>query len=431
MTRLEIWSVPGIEEVQTGDDLAQLIAGQATDLRDGDILLVTSKIVSKAEGRVVAGHDRENVIDENSVRVVAQRGSTRIVETPHGFVMAAAGVDGSNTKPGTLVLLPEDADASASRLRAGIRHLSGVRVAVVVTDTFGRPWRNGLVDAAVGVAGIDALVDLRGHQDGFGTTLESTVTAVSDELAAAGDLVKGKLGGTPVAVLRGLDHLVRREDGAGVRPLLRAPEDDLFRLGSREAAAAAVFTRRTVREFRPEPVDLTCVRAAVGAAVTAPAPHHTTPWRFVAVVSVELRARLLDAMREAWRADLSRDGFTPEQVDNRLRRGDVLRQAPLLVVPCLVEDGAHDYPDERRSRAEMSMFLVAMGAGVENFLVTLATEGLGSAWVSSTLFCQQVVREVLDLPSTWQPMGTVAIGHPATPPPERPTRDVDAFLLVR
>ncbi|HEU5033695.1 MAG TPA: nitroreductase family protein, partial [Mycobacteriales bacterium] len=144
------------------------------------------------------------------------------------------------------------------------------------------------------------------------------------------------------------------------------------------------------------------------------------------------RQQLLDAMLAAWVADLRRDGFTAEQIARRTSRGDVLRAAPLLVVPCLVTTGAaHDYPDPGRATAEREMFLVAMGAGVENFLIALAAEGLGSAWVSSTMFCQDVVRRVLDLPPDWEPMGAVAVGHPAQEPAPRPPRDLDAFVVQR
>ncbi|PJT51374.1 coenzyme F420-0:L-glutamate ligase, partial [Streptomyces albidoflavus] len=165
--------------------------------------------------------------------------------------------------------------------------------------------------------------------------------------------------------------------------------------------------------------------------VTAPAPHHTTPWRFVLLESAAARTRLLDAMRDAWIADLRRDGKSEESIAKRVRRGDVLRNAPYLVVPCLVMDGSHAYPDERRSAAEREMFVVATGAGVQNFLVALAGEQLGSAWVSSTMFCREVVREVLDLPDTWDPMGAVAVGRAATPPADRPGRDPETFLTVR
>ncbi|WP_405004754.1 coenzyme F420-0:L-glutamate ligase [Kitasatospora purpeofusca] len=428
---LRILPVPGLPEIDAGSDLAELIA-KAADYEDGDILLVTSKVVSKAEGRLLHAADREAAIDAETVRLVARRGPIRIVENRNGLVMAAAGVDASNTAPGTVLLLPEDPDASARALRARLRQLTGRRLAVVVTDTFGRPWRNGLTDVAIGAAGLAVLDDHRGRSDSHGNELFQTVTATADELAGAADLVKGKSTGTPVAVVRGLGHLVTAEDGEGVRPLLRPAADDMFRLGTSEAIRQAVTQRRTIRAFTAEPVDPGAVRRAVAAAATAPAPHHTTPWRFVLLETPEVRTRLLDAMLAAWRRDLAGlDGWDEEKIARRTARGDVLRAAPYLVVPCLVMDGSHDYPDERRAAAEREMFTVAVGAAVQNLLVTLAGEGYGSAWVSSTMFCRDTVREVLDLPEHWDPMGAVAVGRPAEPPRTRPDRTADAFIEVR
>ncbi|MFD3875613.1 coenzyme F420-0:L-glutamate ligase [Streptomyces sp. NPDC058623] len=425
----EVRAVPGIPEVEPGDDLAALIAAAAPDLRDGDVLLVTSKIVSKAEGRVTRASSREEAIDAETVRVVARRGTLRVVENRQGLVMAAAGVDASNTAPGTVLLLPEDPDASAAAIRAGLRAALGVDVGVIVTDTFGRPWRTGLTDVAIGAAGVRVLDDLRGGHDAHGNPLGATVVATADELAAAGDLVKGKAAGLPVAVVRGLGHVLG--DGPTARDLVRAPADDMFRLGTSEAVREAVTQRRTVRAFTDEPVDPGAVRRAVAAAVTAPAPHHTTPWRFVLLESPAARLELLDAMRDAWIEDLRGDGKSEESIARRIRRGDVLRAAPYLVVPCMVTDGAHDYGHARRDAAEREMFVVAMGAGVQNFLVALAGERLGSAWVSSTMFCRDVVRKVLGLPEHWDPMGAVAVGHAAEPPRERPDRPVEEYVEVR
>jgi coenzyme F420-0:L-glutamate ligase / coenzyme F420-1:gamma-L-glutamate ligase len=422
---LEVFAVDGVGEVSPGDDLAALLLERFDDLRDGDVVVVTSKVVSKSEGRIERG-DREDWVTEEAESVVAQRGPLRITRTRHGLVLAASGVDESNTVPGTLVLLPLDPDASAARLRSTLQQRTGRTVGVVVSDTAGRAWRVGQTDLAIGSAGLRVLHDLRGTGDMQGRPLEVTEVAVADEVAGAAELVMGKASGVPFAVVRGLAaHLL--DDAAGARSLVRRIEEDLFPVGSRDV----VRSRRTVRSFTDAPVAREDLLAAVADAVTAPAPHHTTPWRFVLVEDPSRRTRLLDAMADQWRSDLRGDGFSEESITRRLRRGDVLRTAPALVVPFLVADGSHTYPDARRADAEHSMFLVAMGAGVQNLLVSLAVRGLGSAWVSSTMFCADVVREVLELPVDWQPMGAVAVGRAGAPPTARPPRDPDDFVVLR
>jgi coenzyme F420-0:L-glutamate ligase / coenzyme F420-1:gamma-L-glutamate ligase len=423
---VSVLPVTGLPEITAGADLAALVAEAAADLRDGDIVVITSKIVSKAEGRVVTA-SREQAIEAETARVVARRGPTTIAQTRHGLVLAAAGVDESNTAPGTVVLLPEDPDESARRLRKALQARTGLTVGVIVTDTMGRPWRAGQTDNAIGAAGVTPVRDYRGEADTFGNILEVTVSAVADEIAAAADLVKGKSRQVPAAVVRGLAALVTEPDGPGARAIIRPADEDMFRFGSADVPLA----RRTIRAFTAEPVDAAAVRRAVATAVTAPAPHHSEPWRFVVLETAAARTRLVDAMREAWTADLRGDGFSEEQITRRLRRGDVLRLAPLIIVPCLVTDAAHSYPDEQRNRSEQAMFTVSMGAAVQNLLIALAVDGLGSAWISSTLFCQDVAARAMDLPAGWRPMGAIAVGHPAEQASSRPPRDPEDFILTR
>ncbi|MDT4997015.1 MAG: coenzyme F420-0:L-glutamate ligase / coenzyme F420:gamma-L-glutamate ligase [Pseudonocardiales bacterium] len=245
--RIEVFPVLGIPELRPGDDLAALIAERAPRLRDGDVLVVTSKAVSKVEGRLRSTGSadpaereatRQAAIAEETVRVVAARDELRIVETRHGLVVAAAGVDVSNVYQDELALLPLDPDASAETLRSGLRQRLGVEVAVLVSDSLGRPWREGITDNAIGAAGITALADERGRTDVHGNVLATTQVAIADEIAAAADLVKGKLSGVPVAVVRGLALDGKLDDdGLGARVLIRNPADDLFRLGTAEALA--------------------------------------------------------------------------------------------------------------------------------------------------------------------------------------------------
>jgi coenzyme F420-0:L-glutamate ligase/coenzyme F420-1:gamma-L-glutamate ligase len=436
---VEILPVAGLPEFRPGDDLAAAIASAAPWLRDGDVVAVTSKALSKCEGRLVpapadaGARDalRREVVEREAVRVLARKGRTLITENSLGLVQAAAGVDGSNVGADELALLPVDPDRSAAALRAGLATLLGVTVAVLITDTMGRTWRNGQVDVAIGATGLGVLHSYAGALDRHGNELVVTEIAVADEVAAAADLVKGKLRNIPVAVVRGL---AAADDGSTARALVRAGTDDLFWLGTAEAIELgrrqAQLLRRSVRRFADRPVPAQLVEAAVAEALTAPAPHHTRPVRFVWLRTRAVRARLLDRMADKWRADLRRDGKPADAVERRVSRGQILYDAPEVVIAMMVPDGAHHYPDAARTDAEHTMFTVAVGAAVQALLVALAVRGVGSCWIGSTIFAADLVRAELGLPDDWEPLGAIAIGYPLEPAQPRDPVSV-ADLLVR
>ncbi|SCE72284.1 coenzyme F420-0:L-glutamate ligase [Micromonospora mirobrigensis] len=344
--RLEILPVLGIGDVTEGDDLAALIAAAAPWLRDGDVLVVTSKIVSKAEGRLVDvpadGPERlaarDEVLAAETARVVATRGATRIVQTHHGFVMASAGIDASNVDPTRLVLLPKDPDASARALRAALHERHGVDMAVIISDTMGRPWRNGLTDVALGVAGMAAVRDHRGEVDPYGNELQLTQMAVVDELAGAGELIKGKRDQVPVAVVRGYLGVAPPDDGAGAAALIRESALDLFSLGTAEARAAGLRAAATLPDrLGAVEADPAAVRRAIDAVAGVVAPGTA----FTHVTDAEVRAGMTATVPD-WPASAT---------------GLILGAAPTPV----------DRPD-----------LVRFGADLQRLRTALAAEGVSS-----------------------------------------------------
>ena len=388
--------VRGLPEFRPGDDLAGAIADAAPWLADGDVLVVTSKVVSKVEGRLVPAPSdpderdalRRELVDAETERVLARRGRTLIVAGKLGIVQAAAGVDGSNVRLDELALLPADPDGSAARLRAELRRRLGVEVAVVITDTMGRAWRVGQTDVAIGSAGLTVLHRYAGAVDAEGNELLVTEVATADELAGAADLVKGKLGGLPVAVVRGLPPT---DDGSTardlVRPLRRGPVPAGRRRGDRAGPsgggpAAPQHPRLRRRAGGP---GRAAARGRGRADRARTAPQHPVPVRLGALDAAP-RPQLLDALAARWREHLEADGRPADEVARRMRRGDLLRRAPELVLAFRTGDGMHGYRDEARRIGERTMFTVAGGAAVQSLLVALAAEGLASCWVGSTIF---------------------------------------------
>ncbi len=277
---LDVVALQGIGEVVAGDDLAAVLLACSVELRDGDVLVVSSKVVSKAAGLSGPASERDALVESQTVRVVAERRTPRglasVVESAAGPVMAAAGVDASNVPVGAVLLLPPDADATARELRARLRELGAPVVAVVVTDTAGRAWRTGQTDFALGCAGLVVTDDLRGTTDAMGAVLEVTERAIADEVAAAADLVKGKASGVPAALVRGLGAFVTEDDGPGAASLLRHPASDWFRYGHVEAVRLSLGVPRGAAEapsVAAESLQHKAQRALDVAVAGAPGPH--------------------------------------------------------------------------------------------------------------------------------------------------------------
>jgi coenzyme F420-0:L-glutamate ligase / coenzyme F420-1:gamma-L-glutamate ligase len=382
----------GLPEVRPGDDLARLlleaVRAAGMELADGDVLAVTSKVVAKAEGRLVplpadpAGRERalREAVAAETVRVVARRGRLVIAETRQGLVGANALVDASNAGGDALVLLPRDPDASAARLRAAIEALDGHDVAVVVTDTLGRPWRLGQTDVAVGLAGMGALEDWRGRPDGDGRLLEVTEVAVADEVAAAADLVKGKASRVPAALLRGVP---RPKGDGGARELVRPPADDLFRTaGTVEDLLAFLEGGAPPARFLADPVDPAAVERAAAAAATVPVPGGRLR---VVPVPADARARCTAAL-------------APTRPP-----GPAFAGAPLLLAPCLVPGG-----DEAAPAAAVEL---AAGAAVRTLQLALHAQGTASWFAPATPEGRAALAEVLEVAAGWRPLGLLAAGR--------------------
>jgi coenzyme F420-0:L-glutamate ligase/coenzyme F420-1:gamma-L-glutamate ligase len=376
---IELIPLEGLPEIEPGDDLAALLEPSlaANAARDGDVVAITQKVVSKAEGRLVPAKDRAAWIERESVAVVARRGDLVITRTRHGFVCANAGVDASNVREGFLTLLPEDPDASAERLQKDLSARLGLtRLGVVITDTFGRPWREGVVDVAIGCAGLPPLVDLRGTVDDRGHQLETTVVAIADAVAAASGLVMTKTARVPAALVRGVEPTAgEAPPGPAVR-LVRRPEDDLFR----ESVLVALAAAQPSDVSGPGDVAREAVEEAVRAAAAFPL---TGEWSFVTLESSAARHRLLAATE----------------------RDHDLGAAPILIVPCVRVRG-----DRTSARGTEQAVLLSAGAAIRTLVVALHARLLGWWWDPAQRVDADAVRAALGLAEDWRPVGIVAVG---------------------
>lgn len=430
-------TLSGVPLVKPGDDLSDIILGalKASNqtLRDGDILVIAQKIVSKAEGRLVRlsdvipsarALDLANEVNKDprlvelilreSDEVVRHRRDVLVVAQKLGLVIANAGIDQSNIEQGgndgVALLLPENPDRTCATIAAELSRKTGAKVGVIINDSHGRAFRNGTVGVAIGAHGVTALADLRGAPDLFRRKLKSTEVGIADEIASAASLLMGQSGeGRPIVLTRGLSCLTG--DGQA-SDLVRPKSIDLFR----SADFAGLFrNRRSIRRYKDTEVPLGVVENLLEAAVTAPSAHNRQPWRFAVLKDPVTKQRLANAMGERLRQDRMRDGDPADAVEADVARSIVrISGAPVAIVVSLTMEDMDVYPDSRRAAAERHMAVQSTAMAIENMLLAAHAAGLGASIMCAPLFCPEVVRAALPLPAAWEPQALATLGYPAS-----------------
>jgi coenzyme F420-0:L-glutamate ligase / coenzyme F420-1:gamma-L-glutamate ligase len=432
-------ALAGVPFVKPGDDLAGVIlaalAASNETLRDGDVIVIAQKIVSKAQDRFVRLDTVEPSVEAESLarevnkdprlvelilrestEVIRHRRDVLIVAHKLGLVMANAGIDQSNVEQSahddTALLLPENPDATCAELREALRIRAGAEVAVIINDSHGRAFRNGTVGVAIGASGLAALADLRGAPDLYGRRLQSTEVAVADEIASAASLLMGQASeARPIVLARGIVH-VKGEGAAG--DLVRPKKIDLFRPAPGPSASELLARRRSIRRYTQAPVSDDLVKRVLEAAVNAPSAHNRQPWRFAVLRDAAAKNRLARAMGDRLREDRSRDGDVSDLIEQDVARSIArITGAPVAIMVSLTMEDMDAYPDARRAAAEHQMAVQGTAMAMQNMLLAAHASGLGASIMCAPLFCPDVVRAALALPAQWEPQALITMGFPA------------------
>jgi coenzyme F420-0:L-glutamate ligase / coenzyme F420-1:gamma-L-glutamate ligase len=449
-------ALTGVPFVKPGHDLTGIIltalATSNETLRDGDILVIAQKIVSKAQDRFVRLDAVEpsaqaerlahavnkdarlvELILRESTEVVRHRRDVLIVAHKLGLVMANAGIDQSNVEQGvhedTALLLPENPDATCAELRQALHIRTGAEVAVIINDSHGRAFRNGTVGVAIGASGLAALADLRGAPDLYGRRLRSTEVALADEIASAASLLMGQASeGRPIVLARGI--AVAQGDGAAA-DLVRPKKIDLFRAAPGPSVTEVLGRRRSIRRYTEAPVPDDVIKRGLEAAINAPSAHNRQPWRFAVLKDAAAKGRLARAMGDRLRADRSRDGDASELIEQDVARSITrITGAPVVIVVSLAMDDMDVYPDARRAAAEHQMAVQSTAMAMQNLLLAAHEEGLGTSIMCAPLFCPDVIHAALALPARWEPQALITMGFPANAGKPFRRRSLDEVVRV-
>ena len=444
---IEIIGLEGIPLINPGDDISEIIlnALEKNDfsLENGDIILIAQTIISKSIGRIrnlkeikpsekaISLYEEitpkaklknvpikspehiQAILDESNEILKAEH--VLITETKQGFVCANAGVDKSNVEgEDHVALLPENSDEISQLIREALRKSTGKDIAVIITDSFGRPFRVGAVGVALGVAGIQSILDKRGALDLFGHTLQSTIVGQVDNLASAAQLIMGEADeGLPIVIIRGYKfHLT---DNTSIQQILRETHSDLFRIETNENSLVKTLkNRRSYKlEFDKKSVDTNLIRDCIEVARWAPSAHNGQFWRYIIMEKGTTRTNLVDRMNEKLQNDLIRDGKSKEFIESKIKnRRQIFLMAPILILQCLETADLEKYADKEREINEFIMGVQSISASATYFLLALQARNLAACWYCAPLFAKNIVKEILKLPRSYVPMAFFTIGYP-------------------
>jgi len=463
-SELKIFGIPGLPIVKPGDNIPKLIVNRLKkcneSLEDGDIVIIAQSIVSKSIGRIKdlekikpskKAYEIKNKMDEYLIKLKLPPKDPRliqviideskelikvehvlIVETKHGFICANAGVDHSNVEGKTNVtLLPENPDEEAFKIKNELKKITDKNVAVIISDSFGRPFRRGSVGVAIGVAGINPILDKRGSEDLFGKKLLTTIIGQADNLVSAAQLVMGEANeGLPVIIIRG--YKFEFFENSTIKSIIREPEIDIFRRSDKKELLLEILkTRRSYKfPFSDRKVSKELILKCIEWATWAPSAHNSQCWRYLILEKNEIRKKLIDEMNRKLREDLQKDGKSLEFIEKKIQktRKNFL-DAPFLILLCLEKKDLELYLDEKRNKNEFLMGVQSVSASAMCFLLALEVNDLAACWYCAPLFAVEIIQEILDLPETCIPMAFFTVGYPSIPIKNPGRKELKDILL--
>jgi coenzyme F420-0:L-glutamate ligase/coenzyme F420-1:gamma-L-glutamate ligase len=450
MSEIKLIGIKNIPFIKKGDEIADLIVkslkSDNISLKEGDILVIAQSIVSKSQGyvkklnEITPSRRAYQIYEEITEKSQDFEGSTKspeliqaiideskeiiktehviIVETKHGFICANAGIDKSNVEQGNITLLPRDSDEEADKIRMMLKKLTNQNVAIIISDSFGRPFRRGAVGVAVGISGIDALLDKRGSKDLYGRTLEATIVGQVDNLTSAAQLIMGEADeGLPVIIIRGYNFIFSEE--ATINEIIRDKATDVFRTVNEEQIIIKnLKSRRSYKfEFKPEEINRESIEECIDIARYAPSAHNRQHWRYIILEHDSTKKKLISMMNQKLKEDMVKDGKDDLFISEKTKkRRETFLKAPLLVLLCLDTGELEGYKDNERKRLEYLMGVQSISASATYFLLALEAKGFASSWYCAPLFAEDIVKEVLNIPSSYVPMAFFTIGFPKTFP---------------